>query len=86
MSKEKILVVEDDKNITKLVKYNLEKDGYECVMAGSGEDALDVLRKKLVNLVILDIMLPSMDGFEVARVMKQSEKLRGIPIIMLTAK
>lgn len=86
MNRKRILVVEDDKNISKLLKYNLEKDGYDCSIAISGEEALDKLKKRPVDLIILDIMLPEMDGFEVTRVIKQDERLRTIPIIMLTAK
>ncbi|MCK4518862.1 MAG: response regulator, partial [Candidatus Omnitrophica bacterium] len=60
MKKTRILIVEDDKHISKLVKYNLEKAGFECMAAASGEKALDVLGKSPVDLVILDIMLPKM--------------------------
>jgi DNA-binding response OmpR family regulator len=86
MSKEKILVVEDDRHISKLVKYNLEKTGYGCAIAEDGEEALDILAKERFELIILDIMLPKMDGFEVCRVIKQDAKHKNIPIIMLTAK
>ena len=86
MSKEKILVIEDDKHISKLVKYNLEKTGYDCITVEDGEKALDVLGKQGSDLIILDIMLPKMDGFEVCRLIKQDPKLKNIPIIMLTAK
>jgi two-component system phosphate regulon response regulator PhoB len=86
MPKEQILIVEDDKHIAKLVKYNAEKSGYDCVVAQDGEEALEVLNKQEADLIILDIMLPKMDGFEVCRVIKQSAKLKGIPVIMLTAK
>ncbi len=83
---EKILIVEDDKNIFKLLKYNLEKSGFKCVVSITGEDALEVLDKEAVGLIILDIMLPKMDGFEVCRLIKQEKTLSQIPIIMLTAK
>jgi DNA-binding response OmpR family regulator len=86
MSKQKILVVEDDKNISKLIAYNLEKAGYECALALTGEEALEVLKKQNVHCVILDIMLPGMDGLEVCRALKQDNKLKNIPLIMLTAK
>jgi DNA-binding response OmpR family regulator len=86
MSKEKILIIEDDKNISKLVKYNLEKAGYECTATATGEDALKILEKSNVDLIILDIMLPKMDGFETCKQIKQNEKISRIPIIMLTAK
>ncbi|MFA5039587.1 MAG: response regulator transcription factor [Candidatus Omnitrophota bacterium] len=86
MVKQKILVVEDEKNILRLVVYNLEKAGYECFSAFSGEKALEVLRHYDMDLVVLDIMLPQMDGFEVCRAMKQEERLKNIPIMMLTAR
>jgi len=86
MNKEKILVVEDDKHISKLLKYNLEKSGYDCAVSGDGEEALLILTKHSFDLVILDIMLPKMDGFEVCRSIKQNSKLKNVPIIMLTAK
>lgn len=86
MLKEKILVIEDDKHISKLVKYNLEKAGYDSTVVEDGEEALDILSKQGVDLIILDIMLPEMDGFEVCRLIKQNPKLKNIPIIMLTAK
>ena len=82
----KILIVEDDKNISKLVKYNLEKDGYDCVTSITGEEAFDVLDKESIDLIVLDIMLPKMDGFEVCRRIRQDSKLKAIPVIMLTAK
>lgn len=84
--KETILIVEDDKHILKLVKYNLERSGYAAKTAQDGEEALGVLAKEPVDLIILDIMLPKMDGFEVCRLIKQNNKLKNIPVVMLTAK
>lgn len=86
MARERVLIVEDDKNISKLVKYNMEKAGYECVAVSSGEKALEALDKQSVDIVILDIMLPGMDGFGVCRSIKERDKLKGIPVIMLTAR
>jgi len=86
MQKERILIIEDDKHISKLVKYNLEKAGYDATVAVSGEEAFGVLDKEQVDLIILDIMLPKMDGFEVCRSIKQETKFKNIPIVMLTAK
>lgn len=86
MAGQKILVVEDDKHIFKLVKYNLEKAGFDCTVTVTGEDALEVLDRESIDLIILDIMLPKMDGFETCRHIKQDKKLLNIPIIMLTAK
>jgi DNA-binding response OmpR family regulator len=84
--KERILIVEDDKHISKLVKFNLEKADYECAIAGTGEKALEILNDRPVDLIILDIMLPGMDGFGICRAIKEKEKLKNIPIIILTAK
>ena len=84
--KERILIVEDDKHISKLVKFNLEKANYDCAIASTGEKALEALDDRPVDLVILDIMLPGMDGFGICRAIKEKEKLKNIPIIMLTAK
>ncbi len=84
--KERILIVEDNKNISKLVKFNIEKAGYECTIASTGEKALEVLSDQPIDLIILDIMLPGMDGFGICRAIKEKEKLKNIPIIMLTAK
>jgi DNA-binding response OmpR family regulator len=82
----RILIVEDDKHISKLLRYNLEKAGFECSSTITGEDALDILDKEAIDLVILDIMLPKMDGLEVCKSIKRSENLSHIPVIMLTAK
>jgi DNA-binding response OmpR family regulator len=84
--KERILIVEDDKNISKLVKFNLEKANYDCAIAISGEKALEALDDRPADLIILDIMLPGLDGYEICRTVKAKEKLKNIPIIMLTAK
>jgi len=83
---QRILVVEDDKHISKLVKYNLEKAGFECTVTITGEEAFEVLDKEPIELIILDIMLPKMDGFQACKQIKQDKKFSHIPIIMLTAK
>lgn len=86
MPDEKILIVEDDQNIAKLVKYNLEKSGYRCHITITGEEALDLLDAQPIDLVILDIMLPRMDGVETCKRIKKNERLAAIPIMMLTAR
>ena len=86
MNPEKILIVEDDKHISKLLKYNLEKSGYECSVVITGEEAFEVLESTHVDLIILDIMLPKMDGFEVCKKIKQGQRFSSTPIIMLTAR
>ncbi len=83
MQKEKILVVDDEKNICDLLRMYLEKEGYAVVMAHNGVDAVNMFASENPDLVLLDIMLPQLDGWQVCReIRKQSEK----PIIMLTAK
>ncbi|MFH1062186.1 MAG: response regulator transcription factor [Candidatus Omnitrophota bacterium] len=86
MTKQKILVVEDDKHISKLVKYNLEKAGFDCTLCITGEEGLADLAHQPADLVILDIMLPKIDGLETCRQIRQDKKLAHIPIVMLTAK
>ncbi|MFH1878218.1 MAG: response regulator transcription factor [Candidatus Omnitrophota bacterium] len=86
MAKKNILIVEDDKNISKLIKYNLDKDGFNCVAVFSGEDALKALGEGKTDLVLLDIMLPGIDGLEVCRQIKKNSEHSRVPVIMLTAK
>lgn len=86
MSKAKILVVEDDEDILELVKYNLLKERYTVTCVTSGEEALKVARTKMPDLVLLDIMLPGMDGMEVCKALKNDPKTGHIPIVMLTAR
>jgi two-component system OmpR family response regulator len=79
----KILVVEDDRNLLDTLEYNLRKEGYEVVTAADGAEALDVARREKPDLLILDIMLPKISGFEVCRILR---KEMIVPIMMLTAK
>ena len=86
MSKEKILVVDDEKDIIELVNYNLEKEGFKVISATNGEKALQLASKEEPEVIILDLMLPGIDGLEVFRVLKRNNQTSSIPIIMLTAK
>ena len=86
MSHEKILIVEDDEDIAELMRFNLVKDGFSAETVTCGEDALERLRTGNFNAVLLDLMLPGMDGIEVSKEMFADEELRQIPVIMLTAK
>ncbi len=86
MGKEKILVVDDEEDILELVRYNLDREGYGVVCAVSGEEALKRAAKDSVDLIILDLMLPGMDGLDVTKKLKGDEKTGNIPIVMLTAK
>ena len=81
-----ILVVEDERDIADLVKYHLEKAGLSARVVGDGKHALDLITREPPDLVILDLMLPSLDGLEVCRRLRGSPATRGIPLIMLTAK
>lgn len=86
MNKENILVVEDEEDILELVSYNLSKEGYDINSVSSGEEALEVLKKKIPDLVVLDLMLPGIDGLEVCKLLKNNHKTDRVPVIMLTAK
>jgi len=86
MSKKSILVVEDEEDIQQLVSYNLVRAGFDVDCADSGEEALQRVRNKKPDLVLLDLMLPGIDGAEVCRVLRLDEQTRELPIIMLTAK
>ena len=84
--KEKILIVEDDKDIIKMLEYNLKKEGFKVIAAHDGEDALDLALRQYPDLILLDLMLPGIDGLEVCKTLKNESKTSLIPIIMLTAK
>ena len=84
--KEKILIVEDEKDIVKMLEYNLKKDGFRTISANDGEEGLERAHSEYPDLIILDLMLPRMDGLEVCKKLKSDNKTTGIPIIMLTAK
>ena len=86
MKKETILVVEDESNILELVKYNLEEADYRVITASRGDTGLEQARKNKLDLIVLDLMLPGMNGIEITKTLKQNEKTSHIPIIMLTAK
>ena len=84
--KEKILIVEDEKDIIKMLEYNLKKEGFKVIDARDGEDALDLAVREYPDLILLDLMLPGIDGLEVCKTLKKESKTSSIPIIMLTAK
>jgi two-component system phosphate regulon response regulator PhoB len=86
MAKEKILVVDDEEDILELVRYNLSREGYRITGTLTGEDALRKVRSDAFDLIILDLMLPGMDGLAFTKTLKNDSRLRSIPIIMLTAK
>lgn len=86
MSKEKILVVDDEKDIVELLQYNLEKEGYKISTVFSGEQCLENVKTELPDLILLDLMLPEIDGLDVCKFLKNNSQTSHIPIIMLTAK
>lgn len=86
VSKKTILVVEDEESLLKLESILLTSKGFEVIGAANGSIALDVLEKNRVDLVLLDIMLPEIDGFEVCRRIKNNPDTKDLPVIMLTAK
>ena len=86
MPNEKILVVDDEQDLVKLIRHHLEKEGYKVLSAYNGEDALFLSRKERPELIILDLMLPGIDGLEVCKKLKSDAELASIAIVMLTAK
>ena len=84
--KQKVLVVDDEENIRMLVKFNLEKAGYEVLEASDGNKAIETAVNSTPDIVILDLMLPGIDGLEVCRNLKRHPRTAALPIIMLTAK
>lgn len=83
MAQEKILVVEDDKDIVRLLKYNLEKEGYRVIAVSDGESGLAAARKERPELLILDVMIPKLDGFELLKMVRRETRA---PVLMLTAR
>ena len=81
-----VLVVEDEDSLATLLQYNLQKEGYDVVLAGDGEEALLLVDERLPDLIVLDWMLPKISGIEVCRRLRQRNESRNVPIIMLTAR
>ena len=86
MNKKKVLAVDDDEDLLKMLKLRIDKEGYEFMSAQDGEEMLRVMKTKKPDLVILDIMLPKMDGYSALREMRKEEEFKDIPVIVLTAK
>jgi len=86
MEKKKILLVDDERDLVETVTFRLEAGGYEVLPAYDGQEGLDKARKEKPDLIILDLMLPKMDGYKVCRMLKFDEKYKKIPIIMFTAR
>jgi two-component system phosphate regulon response regulator PhoB len=86
MPKNTILIVEDEEDIQQLVGYNLAKAGFQVDYADSGEQALERVNRQRPDLILLDVMLPGLDGLEIGRILRRDKNTNDIPIIMLTAK
>ena len=82
----KILAVDDERHIVRLVQVNLERQGYQVVTAFDGKEALEKIEAEMPDLVVLDVMMPYMDGFEVLKTIRREPETESLPVIMLTAK
>jgi len=86
MKKGKILVVDDEVNITQILEFSIGAEGYEVLTAVNGEEAIDKARREQPDLIILDIMMPKIDGYEACRILKANPATKNIPVVLLTAK
>ena len=86
MAKKRILLVEDEKDLVETVTFRLEANNYDVITACDGQDGLDKAKKEKPDLIILDLMLPKIDGYKVCRALKTDEKYKSIPIILFTAR
>ena len=86
MERKSVLVVEDEEDIQELIRYNLEREGYRVLSAATGEDGLATARKEIPDAILLDLMLPGVDGLEVCKQLKASPETSTIPILMVSAR
>src|SRR5262245_49345150 len=86
MATEQILVVDDEEDLLELVRYNLSKEGYQVRCVSTGEEAIGAARTHLPDLILLDLLLPAVDGLGVCRVLKSDPQTQHIPVVMVTAK
>ena len=86
MKKGKILVVDDEVNITQILKFSIGAEGFEVITAQNGEEAIERARRERPDLIILDIMMPKIDGYEACRILKANPLTKNIPVLLLTAK
>jgi len=86
MARKKIFIVEDEEDIVELLRHNLAREHFEVSAAADGEKALKAIAREMPSLILLDLMLPGIDGLEVCRILKKDDKTADIPVIMLTAK
>lgn len=82
----KILVVDDEKDVSDLITFNLNREGIECVVAATGTDAVHLAKRETPDIIVLDIMLPGLDGFEVFKELRLDSRTKDIPVLMLSAK
>lgn len=81
-----ILAIDDEEHILELLSYNLENNGFKVLTAGSGEEGLEIIKKEKIDLILLDIMLPGIDGMEMLKRLRKNPETADLPVIMLTAK
>lgn len=86
MAGEKILIVDDEEHIVELIKFNLENNGYKVIFANNGNDAIKLAKSEIPQLVLLDLMIPGIDGYDVCREIRRDSSTSTIPVIMITAK
>ena len=86
MNSKKILIVDDEVDLVETVRFPLEMEGYHVLVSYNGEDALNQARKENPDLILLDLMLPKLDGYKVCQLLKSDDRYKHIPILMLTAK
>ncbi|GMV87211.1 MAG: hypothetical protein AMXMBFR81_01420 [Chthonomonas sp.] len=82
----KVLVCDDERHIVRLIQVNLERQGYQVITAFDGKEGLEKIRSEKPNLVVLDVMMPYLDGFEVLKTLRREPETQNLPVIMLTAK
>jgi DNA-binding response OmpR family regulator len=82
----KILIVDDEMHLARILQFTLEHEGYDVVAAYDGKEALDYLEREVPDLVILDLMLPVVDGYKICNIIKSEEKFGGVPVIILSAR
>lgn len=86
MARPRILIIEDERGLTDVLTYSLQREGYDVLVAHDGQEGLRKAQMQIPDLVVLDLMLPTMDGLEVCRQLRSGDKTRAVPILMLTAK
>jgi len=86
MNKYKVLVIDDEPDVLELIEYNLTAAGFNVIKASEGNEAIKKIREQTPDLIVLDIMLPGIDGFEICKILKRDKTTASIPVIMLTAK